>query len=211
MPDIASVGWSRLDRLSRAAHEFGAIRTESNGSVWRRCAGRGSTMVREWPLDFGGWPDRAVLTDESYAPQLDEGNGEISLSDSISLRGDLELLRYVMLHLSAYFEEAVELSKSSFMRQHVAPATETASVLRAYEAALTARSEAEGRFHRVIGLIDRIVERGYGLSQDLRTRIEMRMNEFPLNENANKPRLPWEESKKPRGRQFAEGERYRER
>ena len=209
LPDLGAAGWSRLDRLSRVAHQSGATRAESDSSIWRRCATpHHSCLVREWPLDFGGWPDSAVLTAENYAPELDEHERELSLEPNISVRGDLPLLRYLRLHLDAYFDEAIELSKNQFMRQRVSAPTQVDTVLADFDRCLEARQEAEARYWKAVKLIDEIVERGFGLSRELRDRIARRMSEFPLSETANRPRLPWEESKKPRGRHFAAGERY---
>lgn len=166
------------------------------------------SLMREWPLDFGGWPDSLILAVTNCTPSLDEGEQRLHLSADISVRGQLSLLRYLWTHLDAYFETAVELSKSEFMRQRVAAISDVDSVLAAFDQALADRQAAQATFWKAVGLIDEVVERGFGLSREQRDTITRRMSEFPLNENANRPRLPWEESKKPRGRHFAAGERY---
>lgn len=209
VPRLAPVQWSRLDRLSRVAHESGALRAQSPVTTWRKCVGKSAkTLVRDWPLDFGGWPEDRILTDDTFAPELDEDNGVLQLDPNISIGGALPLLRYMALHLSAYIEEAVELSKKSFVRQHVVAPDSVEQVLLRYENGLAEQVKAEARYRKAVRMIDEIVERGFGLSRELRERLARRMNEFPLNENANRPRLPWEQSKKPKGRSFAPGERY---
>ncbi|OFX16460.1 MAG: hypothetical protein A2Z18_07660 [Armatimonadetes bacterium RBG_16_58_9] len=164
-------------------------------------------LAREWPLDFGGWADSRVLTSDRFEPKVDE-DGVLWLDSDLNVRGEATLLRYLACALAAYFDEAVELSKSSFMRLKVVVPEKVREVLAAFDAGLAARDEAETRYWRAVGLIDEIVETGFRLSDSLRERIASRMNEFPLSETANRPRLPWEESKKPRGRHFTAGERY---
>lgn len=201
--------WARLDRLSRIAHALGAQRAESEAAIWRKCLrGKHSVLVREWPLDFGGWPDDTTLTEDHFAPELDEPEGRLRLSPKVSLSGEIILLKYLVNQLTAYFGEAVELSKTSFMRHKVVPAELAATILSDFDTALHSRDRAENRFHRATELIDDIVETGFGLSPELRERIARRMQEFPLCDTANRPRLPWEVSKKPKSRQFVEGERY---
>jgi hypothetical protein len=169
---------------------------------------RTESLVREWPVDFSGWPEGRVLTVKQFDARLDENGGVLSLSPEVSLTGDVGLLRYLIHHLETYFNEASELSKAAFTRQRVARTEVVPDVLADFEQALSDRQAAEGRYLRAVELIDDIVERGLGLSPKLRERLARRMNEFPLNENANRPRLPWEETKKPRGRRFTAGERY---
>lgn len=209
VPGLTSSNWARLDRLSRMAHTLGAQRAESEATIWRKCvSGELSALVREWPLDFGGWPDGTALTEDHFAPELDESEGRLWLSPKASLSGDISLLRYLVNHLTAYFGEAVELTKTAFMRHKVVPVELAAEILSDFDTALHSRNRAENRFRRATELIDDIVETGFGLSPELRERISRRMLEFPLCDTANRPRLPWEVSKKPKSRQFVEGERY---
>jgi len=209
VPDLSPIRWARLDKLSRIAHACGAQRAESEASIWQRCVGgKLSALVREWPLDFTGWPDGQILTAESFNPNLEESDNRLWLSPNLCVIGELYLLRYLALHLAAYFESAVELSKGSFMRQNVVQSDSANTALSDFTKSIKQQAEAESRFRRAIELIDEIVEIGFGLSPNLRDRIMRRMGEFPLSDTANRPRLPWDTSRKPRGRQFVEGERY---
>jgi SAM-dependent methyltransferase len=212
LPFLTTTRWSRLDRLSRLAHEYGGFRAQTDAELWQRAAAADSRVpVRDWPLDFTGWPDGHVLTTDHFSPRLEAADRALWLTADISISGEPDLLRCIGHHLDAYFCEAIELSKRAFMRLRLPAPADVPAVLARFEALLADRQKAEARYWRAVELIDDIVEPGLGLSRELRERLARRMTEFPLNENANRPRLPWEETKKPRARRFIPGERYHER
>lgn len=209
IPGLADSEWDRLAQLSLQAHEAGARRAQSELEIWRACMPKGKkVMLREWPLDFSGWPDGWNIRDKDYAPRLDESAQTLWLTPEVSISGDVVLLEYLGNHLAGYWAEAGNLSKQDFVRQKVVSPDGASAALSALSDALAERTKAEDTYFEVVGAIDEIVEQGLGLSPKLRARLAQRMTEFPLNENANRPRLPWEETKKPKARLFVAGERY---
>ncbi len=207
IPVLSDGRWKRLDRLSRIAHAKGAERAQTDVNIWNTVSrDHSESLIREWPLDFGGWPDGRVLTASDFDPRMD---GEtLQLAPDLFITGASHLLNYILNHLNAYFDGAEELEKGAFMRHKVASTDSVAGILTTFANAYEERTTAEKDYWRAIRLIDDIVEKGLGLSPKLRERLDRRMNEFPLNENANRPRLPWEGTKKPRGRKFVAGARY---
>lgn len=56
--------------------------------------------------------------------------------------------------------------------------------------------------------IDEAVFDAFEMPDALRQIVRRRMSEFPLSENANRPRLPWEPTRKPKIKIFEPGNRY---
>ena len=211
VPKLSECRWNRLANLSRIAHAAGSERATADQDIWRRIVPKkGQVLIREWPVNFSGWPDGTALPAEEFAPQLDETGTVLFLGKDISIAGETHLLTYLGFQLQSYFAEADDLSKTALVRMKVASTNDVPKVLEEYRVALEDRKVAEKRYRKALKIIDDIVEKGFGLTPELRERVSRRMSEFPLNENANRPRLPWEMTRKPKGRRFELGERYHE-
>ncbi len=214
MPELEQSEINRLSELAREAQEAAQEATVREQPAWEEItAGLERThMIADWPLNFTGWPDDAT-TQYDQAPALDTGKRKATLNvgSSISVTGDEELLRFLQQEWPKIFGSQRKITKNDLCLYQVPDPERARIAVQRYEGRLEEVTPAQQRYFAVLEQIDALIEEGFGLTKDERETLHRRMNEFPLSETANRPRLPWEETVAPRVKRFAEGERYHER
>ena len=211
VPALDAEHIQQLSKLARETQEAARQATVREQPAWDEItAGLDRPqMVADWPLNFTGWPDEATARYDQPPESLTSGRqGKLQIGEALTVTGDEELLRFIQQEWPQIFGDRREITKNDLCLYKVPPPEEGRKAIQRYEGRLEEVTPAQQRYFEVLEHIDALIEEGFGLTEEERETIHRRMNEFPLSETANRPRLPWEETVAPRVRRFAEGERY---
>lgn len=214
VPPEDSEAWPRLEELGREARRLGALGAQEDGEVWSAVTARipTSRAFADWPIDFTNWPESVTIKDY---PQASGANGPLAedglaVAPGAYLRAAPHLGEYIDAVLRVRIAAGIEITRSDFQRMRVHAPEEAGQAVALFRELLDRRTQARTGYLATAGAIDQCIEEALGLSPEDRGLLARRMSEFPLNENANRPRLPWERTVKPARREWEEGARYHE-
>ncbi len=211
LPDLDRTAIERLSELAQQAQEAAQQATVREQPAWEEITAGLSRphMVADWPLNFIGWPDEATARrDQALELATGRRQATLQIGETLTTTGDEELLRFIQQEWPQIFGDQREITKNDLCLYKVPTPEDARKAIQRYEGRLEEVTPAQQHYYQVLEQIDALIEEGFGLTEKERETIHRRMNEFPLSETANRPRLPWEETVAPRVKRFAEGERY---
>jgi hypothetical protein len=209
VPDLNDAQAEELADLSRQAHELGRIAAQDQLLLWQEMVGTAqhTQRVAHWGVDFSGWDQGAQPRLDAIQPELTEDN-RLVLGPDATVRGSRPLLEYLGRTLEVAFADKPQLRRSAVQQLGVPPPSEAERIVAEYHKAIEQQEAAKEAYFRIVERIDEAVMDAFALSDDERAVIRRRMGEFPLNEHAAKYRVPWEQTRRPRLKQFEPGERF---
>ncbi len=174
------------------------------------------TTLAAWPVTWSEWPENIGLSAaaldverEQAGPLGLEGPSGLRLTKSLRVSSeDGDLLDFLAIYLPAAAEAAGRLTREEVQALRVPDRTAVRGLLQRHGNALVARDRAREEYLRLVDEIDEAVFDAFEMPDRLRRIIRRRMRQFPLSENAARPRLPWEPTRKPTIKLFEPGGRY---
>ncbi len=211
VPSLNDTQIQRLSELAQQAQEAAQQATVREQPAWEEITAGLSRphMVADWPLNFTGWPDEAAARhDQALELATGRRQATLQIGEALTVTGDEELLRFIQQEWPQIFGDQREITNNDLCLYKVPTPEDARKAIQRYEGRLEEVTPAQQHYYQVLEQIDALIEEGFGLTDEERETIHRRMNEFPLSETANRPRLPWEETVAPGVKHFGKGERY---
>jgi|LSQX01.3.fsa_nt_gb hypothetical protein len=208
--DIADA--SLLHELAQTAADVAQLAAPLDLDIWGQLLEetRPDTPLSQWPVIWNGWPEDIGLSSQTLCVErLDQWRLQLTKSIKIASETNPDVLDFLAVYLPAVAESVSGRRTRNEVQALLVPdRAQILGLLRRYADALEARDMARAKYLDLCQQIDEAVFDAFEMPDALRQIVRRRMSEFPLSENANRPRLPWEPTRKPKIKIFEPGNRY---